>query len=169
MTTGESLPGFLAVAAQNRKQLLSYDVFVAAGTAAAVGWFVPVDELRGSLVDLIAIKVTAVAALFALTVAGITILVAFLDRQWVAVAESTPAGVMGDLFAFWFLAWLCGASLLMSGTLLLLHQLLVDTAFRVLAGLGVFLAVYAVLAAINLVGLLVLQGSNRAKLISRES
>jgi hypothetical protein len=168
MASNDKLPGFLTVVRQNRSQLVSFDVLVSAGGAILVGAIVPIDVLRQSLGDLLVAAVTAISALFALTVAGITILVAFLDRQWVSVAEETPAGVMGDLFAFWYLAWLCGLSLLTSGALLLVYGVLVDVALRWLAGVGVFLAVYAVLAAVNIVGLLVLQGSNRAKIIAEE-
>ena len=124
--------------------------------------------MRNGIEVLLQAEIAALGTLLGLVIAGLSILVAFLSRDWIILLNRTENGVQGDFFPFWYVASLCTVSLIFSCGALLLRLQATPLQARALAVSSIFLCSYAVFAALNLVGFIVHQGGNRAMQLLRE-
>jgi len=100
-------------------------------------------------------------------VAGLAIIVVFLDRQFLRVLSRTKGGVGGDFFPFLYTALLITVALLFAGGSSVYLPNLSEFGVRAVGAVAAFLGSYSALAILNLTGFLALQGINRAMVILR--
>lgn len=156
------IQGFWHAAWKNRRQIPSWDI-VAAFVLAVCAWFGLDDRtIALGLEPLLQAEVSALGTLLGLVIAGLAILVAFLSRDWIAVLIRASNGIQGDFFPFWYVAGLTTSALTFAGAGLILRLQATPLQSRVIATGSIFLTLYAVFSALNLVAFIVHQGGNRA-------
>jgi cytochrome b561 len=114
------------------------------------------------LETLLQAEIGALGTLLGLVIAELAILVAFLSRDWIVVLMRASNGVQGDFFPFWYVAGLTTVALVFAGAGLILRLQATPLQSRMIATASIFLTLYAVFSALNLVAFIVHQGGNRA-------
>lgn len=130
------------------------------------GLCVNVSGGRSPVHDFFMAAVGGLAALLAVIIAGLAIIVALLNEEFVGVLADTRSGLAGDLWPFWLVSALCVAGIVTSAMGLLMFISLTATELAIVLGFAVFFGAYALLAALNLVALIIFQGLNRGQQIA---
>lgn len=113
--------------------------------------------------NLAAAQLGVASALFGIVLAGLAVIVAFLNESYVKLLASAGEGLEEDFFPFWFTAVLAVCSITLSTAALLLGQ---QTVQYIPARTAVFtlnwLFLWTVFSALNLVPFTAAHGINRA-------
>jgi hypothetical protein len=163
------IESFIGVAWVNRRDLASWDLIASAFATLLGVWLVSDRTLDRTFTDVLMAEVAAVGALFGFVVAGLAIVVAFLDERFLRVIRETETGVVGSFWPFWLISALAVTSMVCSGTALLLVGVRNDTLDRAAFGVTTFFALWALLGALRLVQFIVAQGLSRAGSIDRSA
>jgi hypothetical protein len=160
------VPGFIATAWLFRSKIVfSWDAGGATVAAILAVWL-PSDQQVASLATPLAGAALGVgSALVGVVVAGLAVVVAFLDDEFLGVMDEGTeryGGVEGQLFPFWFVTATGVATLLLSVLLLLAAAVLPPVALRLLFAGVIALFVWTALGVFNLVASLQATGVTRA-------
>jgi hypothetical protein len=161
--------GFWCTTAANARDLLNWDLLCAAILTGVGAWRITSATLGKVLPTLLVAEFGIVGALLGLVIAGLAIIVGFLGADFSLLLWRAPGGgPMRDFWPFWYVAALSAAAIIASGAgLLAVEQ---DASLRhVVFGVTTFVATYAVLAAVNLVGSAATQGETRAYQLARKA
>lgn len=158
----ERIPGFASLGwAQRRSILLGWDLYASAVLACVAAVFTQDSRLR-SVGELAVAAIGVSAALLGVVLAGLAVLVSFLNAEYMQAASKAPGGVEGTFFPFWFTAALAVWSVVMSSFVLVVGDCHSETVARVLLGLTAWPFLWTLFATLNLVPLVAAHGSNRA-------
>ena len=132
-----------------------------------VGLLIPIDDERlperlGSA------ELNISSALFGVIIAGLSIVVVFLNKQYVKVLHKAGAGILEDLFPFWYTAVLAVISIILATILVSLGPIQNECYLRVLVGASSWFFLYTLFASLNLIGSIVAHGINRTRQIIME-
>jgi len=155
------LRGFWGTVAGNARELLGWDLLWALLVASAGALWVSPRTLAHVLPALLSAEFGVIGALLGIVIAGLAVIVGFLSGDYAEVLMRSDGGPAGDFWLFWYVAAVAAASIVASGAGLVL-------AFqepgwrREIFTATTFLAVYALLASVNLVAFVKAQGETRA-------
>jgi hypothetical protein len=162
----KGVPGFLATCWLFKSKIVFSWDFLGAVLAVAAAIVLPSDSQVASLSEPLAGAAIGVGlALVGVVVAGLAVIVAILDDEFLAVIDHATrqyGGVEGQLFPFWFVTGTGVATILLSTTLLLAHAALPSLALRIVFAGDVALLVWTSLGVFNLVASLQATGVSRA-------
>lgn len=152
---------------RNRRELWSWDLWLAVGLAVLAVCFVKSKVLEANLKPLLLAEFGLIGALLGLVIAGLAIVIGFLGREYAVVIMESERGPSGEFWPFWYVALLAALSIITAGAgVILVAQ---EECFRKpVFGVTTFFASYAVLASVNLVAFVKAQGETRAFLLARE-
>lgn len=165
-----SVRGFVASVIVFRGKILrSVDLWIAVAVGVAVALLVRDADLSATVNRLAAAGLGLSAALVGVVLAALAIIVAFLDDELMVLMDRATAakhgGMEGQLFPFWFVAWLAILAVLLSVLAATLGQLFVPGVQRALVGLLSLLIVWSALGVFNLVSFIHATGVSRAILL----
>jgi hypothetical protein len=162
----KGVPGFFATCWLFKSKIVFAWDFVGAVIAAVAAFVLPSDVQVAALSEKLAVSALGVGlALVGVVVAGLAVIVAFLDDEFLAVMDEATeryGGVEGQLFPFWFVTGTGVATIILSATVLLTHEILPTLALRLgFVGIAALL-VWTSLGVFNLVAGLQSTGVSRA-------
>lgn len=160
MTEQVPLETFRATAWSNRADLKKWDLYTALALA-IVAPIVADKEALASLPDLYLAEVTGIAALFGFVIAGLAVMVAFLDQRFLTVVRQTDSGLVGALWPFWLVSALAVAAITASGAGIVLRTINCEPFQRLVFGITTLFAAWALFCSLRLVQYIVSQGVNR--------
>jgi hypothetical protein len=162
----KGVPGFFATCWLFKSKIVFSWDFAGAVAAVIAASALPSDPQVASLSGSLAGAAIGVGlALVGVVVAGLAVIVAFLDDEFLAVMDEATqryGGVEGQLFPFWFVTGTGVATILLSTLLLLAHEALPSLALRFVFAGVVALLVWTSLGVFNLVASLQATGVSRA-------
>ncbi|MFP5343552.1 MAG: hypothetical protein ACLGIJ_11610 [Candidatus Limnocylindria bacterium] len=145
--------------------MFSWD-FAWALVATILAWYFPTEaQLRTMSEQLGPIAVGVATALIGVVVAGLAVVVAFLDDDFLALIDEATkryGGVEGQLFPFWFVTATGVGATLCAVILILVRETAPELALRVLFAAVIGLLVWTALGVFNLVASLQATGVSRA-------
>src|SRR5689334_7503249 len=121
MTSGGSdakpppVEGFFKTTIARRRDLLGWDLVIAAALTAAAVVFVESETLKNVLTELLVAEFGLIGAVLGVVVAGLAIVVAFLSREYAKVLMEAEDAPIGDFWPFWFVAALAAIAELPPG------------------------------------------------------
>jgi hypothetical protein len=160
------VPGFFATCWLFKgKIVFSWD-FAGAVLGSIAAFVLPSDlQVAGQSESLASSALGVGLALVGVVVAGLAVIVVFLDDEFLSVMDEATeqyGGVEGQLFPFWFVTATGVATILLSALLLLTHGALPSLWLRLLFTAVVGLLVWTSLGVFNLVASLQATGVSRA-------
>jgi hypothetical protein len=160
------VPGFFATCWLFRSKIVFSWDFAAAVAAGLAALVLPSDAQVATLSNPLAGAALGVGlALVGVVVAGLAVVVAFLDDEFLALMDQATqryGGVEGQLFPFWFVTATGIATILLSALLLLTHDVLPLPALRFAFAGVVAMFVWTAIGVFNLVASLQAIGVSRA-------
>lgn len=157
------IESFWSVAAENRRDVASWDVLAAALLAGVAVLLTPDRVIDRTLPGLLQAEVQAVGALFGFVIAGLAVVVAFFDARFLKLLKRTTTGVSGSFWPFWLISAIAVCSLMASGISLVVVGFDCPLADRIAFAVTTFFGVWALLAALRLIQFIVAQGVSRAR------
>ena len=167
MTAGRPIETFHGTAWAYRRDILSWDLLVALPVAGVSAAFVTDKMLTDGLHELLLGEVTAIAALFGFIVAGLAVVVAFLDERFLQFLAREDQDFVGNFWPFWLVAGLAVISLALSGAGLIIVAGAHARVARYVFGVTTLFALWALFASLRLVQFIVAQGVSRALILTR--
>jgi hypothetical protein len=165
------LPGFLATCWLFRSKIVFSWDFAFAGLATVIAYAVPSDAQISKAAEPLAAAALGVgSALVGVVVAGLAVVVAFLDDQFLALMDEATeryGGVEGQLFPFWFVTATGVGTLLLAVFVLIAQPALPSLALRIAFAALVGLLVWTAAGVFNLVASLQATGVTRAIFVRR--
>ena len=166
------VPGFFRTCWLFRSKIVFSWDFAFAALAVAVSWIVPTDQQVRDLSEPLApVAVGLATALIGVVVAGLAVVVAFLDDDFLAlVNEATRqyGGVEGQLFPYWFVTGTGVAATLGAILLMLTREALAGPPLRFLFAATLGLLVWTAVGVFNLVASMQAIGVSRAIYVSKK-
>jgi hypothetical protein len=160
------VPGFFSTVWVFRsKVFFSWDFAWALAAFAAAAYFPTEQQLREASASLAPVAAGLAMSLVGVVVAGLAVVVAFLDDDFLALVDAATrkyGGVEGQLFPFWFVTATGVTAALGATGLILLSAYLPEIALRVLFALVLALVVWTSVGVFNLVAGLQATGVSRA-------
>ena len=158
--------GFWAACWTYRRSIaVSWD-FIGAFVAAGLAMYLPSDEqVRGSAQQLAPAALGLASALVGVVVAGLAVVVVFMDDQFLGLIQEKAAlegGVERLLFPFWFVTATGVTAILASLVLLLVGPYATPPFPRMLMAVTVLMVVWTSIGVFNLVAFLQATGVSRA-------
>jgi hypothetical protein len=153
--------GFWATTWDHKTEIWNWDLLSALALTIGAHFAVMGKPLSATLPTLLVAEFGVAAALLGLVIAGVAVIVAFMSPEHAKVMARTEEGAAGEFWAFWYVAALAAGAIIVIGASLLLideHPHLTRLAFEITT----FLTSYVLLASVNLVGFVGVQGETRA-------
>lgn len=158
----EPIVGFWHALWRHRRAVfLSWDVWSAVVLGALGATIVPEPLLLRAATQVASIGLTIMGAILGVILAGLAIVVVFLDREYLKVLERA-GGVHADFFPFWFTAALAVVTVVLDVALVLIAEALPHAALRIAVGVVLWFALWTLFATLNLVAFVGAHGENRA-------
>lgn len=163
----QGLRGFWRCVVEYRREIvLGWDLWTALALAIALAYVVAPEQAGDLLTTLASVQLGVATALFGVVLAGLAVIVAFLDEEYIQVLASVGAGLEEDFFHFWFTAALAVSSIVLDLAVIIAGAGIVCL---VPSKLAVFVLVFPFLwslfAALSLVPFTAAHGINRARQI----
>ena len=124
-------------------------------------------QVKNMAVPLATAELGVAAALLGVVLAGLAIIVVFLNEDYVELLSRVEGGVEADFFPFWFTAALAVVAVVLASVTLIVAERLLPLALRLLVGISFWLFLWTLFATLNLVAFVGAHGSNRALQITR--
>lgn len=167
---GEAIRGFWRTAWRHRREvLLSWDIGVSLLVSSLAGVFTPEIAIERNLTYIAGTELGVASVLVGIILAGLAILVVFLNEEYLAILSRTKGGLQADIFPFWFTGALGVLSISFNVLVILFGADLVVGVQRIVLGASTWFFLWTVFAVLNLIAFVAGHVANRSRQIILES